>query len=98
MLYIRKDIYSTNPKIKEYEALLKKCKYRKDFKAVQEAAEKEGITIKFNSDKIAEALRQSVNARIQGGAASMSKRAMVNVYNDDILNNLGFRLLICVHD
>ena len=28
----------------------------------------------------------------------MSKRAMIAVYNDDSLKNLGFRLLIAVHD
>ncbi len=42
--------------------------------------------------------RQCVNARIQGGAASMSKRAMINVHNNERLKELGFKLLIAVHD
>ena len=56
------------------------------------------MIIKDNSAFIAQAERQCVNARIQGGAASMSKRAMIAVHHDELLKNLGFRLLIAVHD
>ena len=56
------------------------------------------IRINDNTGFISQAERQCVNARIQGGAASMSKRAMINAYNSKELNGLGFRLLIAVHD
>ena len=62
-----------------------------------EAAE-EGIKILDNGAKIADANRQVVNARIQGSAADMSKLAMIKVGNDERLKELGFRLLIPVHD
>ena len=63
-----------------------------------EEANKEGIWVIDNSGKIAEAQRKCVNARIQGSAADMSKLAMILVGNDERLKELGFRLLIPVHD
>ena len=63
-----------------------------------EQANKEGIWIIDNGGKIADAQRQCVNARIQGSAADMSKLAMIMVGNDERLKELGFRLLIPVHD
>ena len=59
---------------------------------------KEGVEIKDNSGFIAQAERQCVNSRIQGSAASMTKQAMLDIYNDSKLRNLGFKLLISVHD
>lgn len=61
-------------------------------------AANEGIIIKDNGAKIADAERQCVNARIQGSAADMSKLAMILVGNDKRLKELGFKLLIPVHD
>lgn len=63
-----------------------------------EDANAEGIWIVDNGAKIADASRQCVNARIQGSAADMSKLAMILVGNDTRLKELGFRLLIPVHD
>lgn len=63
-----------------------------------EEANKEGIWIIDNGGKIADAQRQCVNSRIQGSAADMSKLAMILVGNDERLKELGFRLLIPVHD
>lgn len=63
-----------------------------------EEAAAEGIVITDNGGKIADAQRQCVNARIQGSAADMSKLAMILVGNDQRLKELGFKLLIPVHD
>lgn len=63
-----------------------------------EEANAEGIWIIDNGAKIADAERQCVNARIQGSAADMSKLAMILVGNDKRLKELGFKLLIPVHD
>lgn len=63
-----------------------------------EDANREGIWIVDNGGKIADAQRQCVNARIQGSAADMSKLAMILVGNDQRLKELGFKLLIPVHD
>ena len=69
-----------------------------DKRKIFEQANKEGIWIVDNGMKIADAERQCVNARIQGSAADMSKLAMIAVGKDERLKELGFRLLIPVHD
>ena len=61
-------------------------------------AEKEGIIIDANTAKIAQAERQCFNARIQGGAASLTKLAMVNIERDPELNECQAKLIISVHD
>ena len=66
-------------------------------KIFEEAAQ-EGIRIIDNGAKIADAERQCVNARIQGSAADMTKLAMILLGNDQRLKELGFRMLIPVHD
>lgn len=77
---------------------LNNCKWRSDVDKVKQTAKSLGYNITDNTGFISRAERQCVNARIQGGAASMSKRAMVRVANNSELNELGFRLLIAVHD
>jgi len=84
--------------ISKYENSLKKCRGKKDVDTLKEQAFRENVIIKDNTGFISQAERQCVNARVQGGAASMSKRAMINVYKDQELRNLKFRLLISVHD
>ena len=80
-----------------YIKRLKRAYFNQKQKIKQEA-EKDGIIITFNDLKIKDAERQCVNARIQGSAADMSKLAMILVGNDARLKELGFRLLIPVHD
>lgn len=48
--------------------------------------------------RIAQASRQCFNARIQGSAATLTKLAMVDIYNDKILNDCQAKLIIPVHD
>ena len=67
-------------------------------RAIFEEASKEGIKIVDNGAKIAEAQRQVVNARIQGSAADLTKLAMINLLNNQRLKELGFKMLIPVHD
>lgn len=90
---------NTTNKLKEsYLDRLTKCRNRYDVDKIKQEALNEGIVIHDNGGYISQAKRQCVNARIQGGAASMSKRAMILVHNDEELRNLGFKLLIAVHD
>lgn len=65
---------------------------------IREKAEEEGIIIKDNGGKIADATRQCVNSRIQGSAADLSKLAGINLLRCEELKKLGFRLLIPIHD
>lgn len=81
--------------------LLEELRGAYGFRAVNEIkkkAEEMGIKVHDNTGRIADALRQSVNFRIQGSAASQTKRAMAMVDNDPELKSYGFELLIQVHD
>lgn len=83
--------------IRKYLTQLHNCKFSEK-KKVFERANKEGIWIVDNGAKIADATRQCVNARIQGSAADLTKLAMIDMHNNQRLKELGFRLLIQVHD
>ena len=89
---------SIDLKIQDYKKQLAKAKWGKQRDDVVNKAKQDNITIKNNSSFIAQAERQSVNAIIQGGAASLTKLAMINIDNDAELNRLGFKLLITIHD
>ena len=85
-------------KIQDYKKQLAKAKWGKQRDEVISKALKDDIVIKNNSSFIAQAERQSVNAIIQGGAATLTKLAMINIDNDEELNRLGFKLLVTIHD
>ena len=87
-----------NPLIAEYEKLLEGCKGKKDSDAVIAKAKKDHVTIKNNTGFISQAERQCVNSRIQGSAASMSKRALIQIWRDPELQRMQFMPLILVHD
>ena len=87
-----------NPKITKYERLLASAKTPKEITMIKTNAQKENVTIVDNGGYISRAERQCVNARVQGGAATMSKRAMIKVHHDEELKRLGFRLMLAVHD
>lgn len=84
--------------IDKYSKKLEKVRGRKQYQAIQEEALKEGIEIHDNSGYLSDAERQCVNARIQGSAATMTKMAMIKIFNDQRLKDLDFHLLINVHD
>lgn len=92
------DIKIDKKKVDYYLNELSKAFGKKSITKIIDEASKDGIKIKDNSGFIAKAERQCVNARIQGSAASMTKQAMLNLYRDKELNDLGFRLLLTVHD
>lgn len=87
-----------NRKVDYYRHLLDKARNRREVESIRKTALKEGVEIKDNGGFISQAERQCVNARIQGSAATMTKKAMIAVTNDSELNRLGFRLMINVHD
>ena len=68
----------------------------RDRRKIFELANSEGIYVIDNTkDKD---YTKVVNARIQGTAADMTKLAMIALYRDKRLKELGFRMLIQVHD
>lgn len=88
----------SDPRIVKYQQLCSTIKSRKEFTTIQSQADEEGVKIVGNTNKIAEAERQSVNARIQGGAASITKRAMIAIHDDPLMKSYGFKLINAVHD
>lgn len=70
----------------------------REIEKIRAEAAKDNIEILANGSLIARAERQCVNARIQGGAATMTKIAMNKIFRDPELNSYGFKLLINVHD
>ena len=87
-----------NPLIAKYRQQLSEARGWQQVRAIKEAAMKDRIDIRDNGAFISQAERQSVNARVQGGAASMSKLAMIKVYRSQELRDLGFKMLLQVHD
>ena len=85
-------------KLFEYRKKLATVASKKDYEEIKAQAARDSVEIRDNTGFIAAAERQAVNARIQGGAASMSKRAMIAVHNDPELKALGFKLVNAVHD
>jgi len=83
--------------IKKYLTMLHKARFNEKRKIFDKANE-EGIWIVDNGAKIAEASRQVVNSRIQGSAADLTKLAMIGLNKNERLKELGFRLLIQIHD
>lgn len=61
-------------------------------------AQQNGISLKDNGGYISKTKTQCTNSRVQGSAASLTKKAMVAIFNDEEMKRLGFRLLIPVHD
>lgn len=81
-----------------YTIQLDKCWSAKDKAAIKKKALENGIKIKDNGGFIAEASRQCVNSIIQGSASDMTKLAMIKIGNDEKMKELGFHLMIPVHD
>mgnify|MGYP003289995832 CR=1 FL=1 len=87
-----------SPRVEYYKQQLLKKPNRNTRVALENQAAAEGIKIKNNSGFISRAERQCVNARVQGGASTITKLAMISVSKDEELKNLGFKLLLCIHD
>lgn len=81
----------------KYTRQLKRARFSEKKRIIQSAL-KDNVKIKDNGGKIADATRQCVNARIQGSAASLTKLALIELRNNQQLKELGFRILIPVHD
>lgn len=77
---------------------LQHCRYFRDRLAIKEEAKRNGIIIKDNTGFIAEAQRQCVNSVIQGSSADCTKLAMISIYNDQQLKDMGCKLVIQIHD
>jgi DNA polymerase-1 len=77
---------------------LLKCRGYKQREQLKEQIRANGFTIKDNTSNIAQAQRQIINGIVQGSSADLTKLAQIELYNNQELKELGFRMLIPVHD
>lgn len=84
--------------VEQFTNELLRCRGWKQKENVKEKLRAQGINVKDNGGFIAQAQRQCVNARVQGSAADLTKLAMIKLYTNKELNELGFRMLIPIHD
>lgn len=99
LLYVSDKVQEVeNPLVESYLTRVRSCRGRKDFEALRKEASQNGIELVDNGYKISQAERQCTNSVIQGSAASMSKRALLRICRDELLNEWGFKPLILVHD
>lgn len=88
-----------DPKITRYlEELKHNIGNKAAIKKLIDEAKTYGIIIKPNEPLIKRAERQCFNARIQGSAATMTKRVMIEIDKDPVLSKLDAHLVIQVHD
>lgn len=74
------------------------AKYWKEKRKIKDELNNMGIDVIDNTRTIDETTRQVVNARVQGSAADLTKLAMIELYNNQELRDLGFKMLIPIHD
>lgn len=78
---------------------LKRCRWYNDRrKVIDDVYETMGISIVDNTKRLEDAKRQCVNSEVQGSAADMKKAAIVAIDTCKKLNDLGFGLLLDIHD
>lgn len=92
------DFGLTEEEIITYTNQLNACRGWKQKQSLIEDLKKEGITVRENTMKINDAERQCVNSRIQGSAADLTKIAIHLLGVNQQLKDLGFKLLLYVHD
>jgi DNA polymerase-1 len=74
------------------------ARWNEDKKRIEKEAEQQGLKIKDNTWKKAETERQVVNSIIQGTSANITKKSLLDLYRNEELRKLGFKLVLTVHD
>jgi DNA polymerase I-like protein with 3'-5' exonuclease and polymerase domains len=92
------DIGLTEQEIIQYTNQLNACFGWKQKQNLIQSLKDEGITVIENTTKINDAERQCVNSRIQGSASDLTKKAIYLLGTNEQLKELGFQLLLYVHD
>lgn len=87
-----------NPNIAKYRKQLSEARGWQQVNKIKEAAKYDHIDIRDNGAFISQAERQAVNSRVQGGAATLTKLALIDIFNDERLRNLEAKLVNTVHD
>ena len=81
-----------------YLGKLSRCYSREDKAKIIEQAKEKNITIKNNSQLIAQETRNAYNSPVQSTAAILTKMAMVNIDSNERLKELNVSLVLTIHD
>lgn len=84
--------------LKSFLGRTKSLKNNKEYEDLAKEALKKGVIIQANTGRIAQAERQCFNAMIQGSAGTLTKKAMLDIFNDGQLRAWDTHLIITVHD
>jgi DNA polymerase I-like protein with 3'-5' exonuclease and polymerase domains len=79
-------------------ARAKTTRNNKEFELLAKEANEKGIILTANSGRIAQSERQCLNSRIQGGAGSLTKLAMIQIHNSEELKERDAHLVMTIHD
>lgn len=82
----------------KYLKLMRKAFGKEAKEKIKQMAKDEGYKLVDNGGYIADAQRQCVNSIIQGSAADMTKIAMIQIHDNKRLQELGYKLIACIHD
>lgn len=99
---IIRDFYGAFPKVKKWVDYT--MSFAKSYGYVQTVyGRKRRLTkLKYSNNlsmgEKSHLLRQAVNSVIQGSAADVTKKAMLNLYRNKKLRELGYKIVITVHD
>lgn len=70
----------------------------KTYSELMKEALKDGVIIQANTGRISQAERQCFNATVQGSAGTLTKKAMIDIFNDPVLKSCDTHIIISVHD
>lgn len=84
--------------LNSYISRAQACRNNKDYEALSKEALANGVVLQAYTGRIAQAERQCFNARIQGSAGTLTKKAMIDIFNDDKLKEWDAHLIVTVHD
>ena len=84
--------------LNSYVSRAQACRNNKDYEALSKEALANGVILQAYTGRIAKAERQCFNARIQGSAGTLTKKAMIDIFNDEKLKEWDAHLIVTVHD
>ena len=84
--------------LNSYVSRAQACRNNKDYEALSKEALANGVILQAYTGRIAQAERQCFNARIQGSAGTLTKKEMIDIFNDEKLKEWDAHLIVTVHD
>lgn len=87
-----------NELIDKYKKQLNNIRSKREYDNIKSNALKDGLEIHDNTGYISQAERQAVNFQAQAASSEINKLSMIAIDKDPRLKELGFQLLLTIHD